>query len=99
MNEGRNFDEFNNLIIPEKQEENPEALRMPGALPFAHEIEELGAVFWLENEHLMTCAVRADGEPDIDNIGEVTAPESQEALDLINNKLGTNFRYENFAGR
>ena len=67
--------------------------------PQAYEIEALGACFWLEDGDLMTCPMMANGEPALEEIGEVTAPESQDALDLINNKLGTHFRYEDFPGR
>lgn len=56
-----------------------------------------------EDGTLLDVSMNHDGSMDMDrgepNACEVTAPESQDFLDTINEYFGTNYRYERFAGR
>lgn len=63
-------------------------------------IPSLGAAFWVEsNGHLYTAPLKTDNTVDWEVAGEVTAPESQDALDIINDELYTHFKMSQFAGR
>jgi len=56
-----------------------------------------GCFWWLEDGTVMGCPV---GEPyPEDHTFELTAPDSQEFLDELNKRLGTNHKMDDFAGR
>lgn len=52
---------------------------------------------------LFVCPMNLDGSPDLDDKlegwGEVSAPESQEFLDVVNAHFNTAFRLNQFSGR
>lgn len=67
------------------------------------QIEEYGAFFIVQDGELLEVAMNEDGSPDTYdgelNVGIVSAPESQEFLDVINSEFGTDFKLDQFAGR
>ena len=63
-------------------------------------IEKLGAAFWADDDDvLFEAPMKTDGSIDWEQAGEVTAPESQEALDIIGDALHMHFKMSQFAGR
>ena len=68
-------------------------------------INSLGSFFFVNKQDgtLLSAAVLQNGDIDRGDDGikwvEVTAPESQEALDTINVDFNTNYRMSEFAGR
>lgn len=89
------------VIIEDSQNGFPEGvdafLKLPG----------FGCVVWVQDGALYNCEWNTFNEAggtvqaaiDADEYGEVTAPQSQAFLDRVNFFLGTDFRFENFAGR
>jgi len=70
-------------------------------------LPQYGCVVWVEDGTLYDCEANTFEEAggtvqsaiDAGQGGEVTAPESQAFLDRVNFHLGTDFQYDNFAGR
>lgn len=62
-------------------------------------MSDLGAFFAVTDGVLFSMPMMANGTPDIEGLGEVTAPQSQELLDTLNAFFDTDFKMENFAGR
>ncbi len=92
-----------------KYEKTVETIRPPGEYESrrAVEFESFGSVFWLEDGTLMGVETNTynDAGGTIEACdaagltGDITAPESQEFLDVINAVFGTSFKFEEFAGR
>lgn len=73
----------------------------------AIEFKEFGEYYWLDDGALISCEINTfdalgrdtdEAEKQLAG-GEITAPESQEFLDVINEVFGTDFKYDDFAGR
>jgi len=63
-------------------------------------ISELGSAFWADTDNVLFSApLNQDNTVDFTAAGEVTAPESQEALDMINDALYMNLKMSQFDGR
>ena len=63
-------------------------------------ISELGAAFFVnDGELLYSVPMLMDNTLDWENVGEVTAPQNQAALDEINTQLYTHFKMSQFSGR
>jgi len=91
-----------------------EAVGEPSGIPIVHGfphdtrtvfLPEFGGYFWAEEYHgrwsLFGCE-QGDyekGGRESEGAYDLTAPEDQAFLDVINARLFTNFRYEDFAGR
>lgn len=62
--------------------------------------EAFGSYYTVEDGTLFCLPMLADGSPSCaEDLGEVTAPESQGFLDTMNAFFDTNFKLETFAGR
>jgi len=73
----------------------------------AIEFKEFGEFYWLDDGALIGCEINTfdalgrdinEAERQLAG-GEITAPQSQEFLDSINEVFGTSFKFEEFAGR
>lgn len=63
-------------------------------------VEEAGGYFAVGEGILYWMPTYKDNSYDgVECYSDVTAPESQESLDFINQVFGTNFRFENFEHR
>lgn len=68
----------------------------------AVKIEGYGCYVWEHEGYLLGCEAgefEAHGGHDDRYAYDISAPESQAFLDKVNAALGTNFRFEDFAGR
>ena len=64
-------------------------------------LEAFGCYVWLEDGTLFSSEI-GDFErhgKDFDYSGEITAPAGNDFLDAVNHVLGTDFRFDQFAGR
>ncbi len=75
-------------------------LKIPLAFPPKWEsgahLEQYGCMVWVEDGTLLGIA---DGDSSEQDVYEISAPEDQAFLDVVNAKLGTSFRFEDFPGR
>ena len=70
-------------------------------------LPQYGCVVWVQDGTLFDCEANTfaaaggtvQAAIDAGEYGEVTAPQSQAFLDRVNFHLGTEFLFENFAGR
>jgi hypothetical protein len=67
-------------------------------------VEEFGCFVSIFDGTPFCCPMDTDGTPDVyddgfNNWGELTAPEDQKFLDVVNKHFGTAFRLDQFAGR
>lgn len=72
--------------------------------PVFYRLKNHGCAVAVVNGTLFEVVINADNTLDKDdegnlNYGEVTAPESQEFLDDVNERFSTKYKLENFAGR
>lgn len=66
----------------------------------AHRLEAWGCYVWMEGHSLVACELGDYERGDEEQAAvEVSAPESQAFLDDVNQVLGTEFEFDQFAGR
>jgi len=96
-------------FAPDSKNEQPDPveIRMDKIL----KLDKYGCYVGYDGEQLWDCPILANGQPEkIETNGygakgktfkwtQITAPQSQEFLEDVNKKLGTNFESQNFAGR
>lgn len=61
-------------------------------------VDTLGAAVAFDGEDFFTCPLYVDGSFDVDDYGQVTAPE-QFFVDTVNSMFNVNFSLSDFAGR
>lgn len=69
----------------------------------AHKLEKWGCYVWTITEpdrtYLQACEINDYECGAFESTVDVTAPEGQEFLDDVNAALGTDFKFDQFAGR
>lgn len=70
--------------------------RKAGKTPKLVAIKEFGCFVSVEDGTLMYCPILANGEPDLEAMGEVTDPQSQKFLDQVNKVFQTKFKMSDF---